>query len=237
MPKILIVAPSWIGDTLLAQPLLARLKKKLPGQRVAIISMIHDIQPVIRPYDGRRGCLFVGGFEHTPNVDAMLWFASQIMPRVIEKLPGVQLHIVGSKMPDSIRSLASKHIVTHGYVENLEAFLESCLLSVAPLRFGAGVKGKITQSMSWGLPVVSTAIGAEGMHLTHEKNVLVADRAAGFAKHIVQLHLDRDLWERLSQNGLKTVQRHFSLDAARLNLLQLLSDLGVSSQSKIPSGR
>ena len=107
------------------------LKKKLPGQRVAIISMIHDIQPVIRSYDGRRGCLFVGGFEHTPNVDAMLWFASQIMPRVIEKLPGVQLHIVGSKMPDSIRSLASKHIVTHGYVENLEGFLESCLLSVA----------------------------------------------------------------------------------------------------------
>jgi GT2 family glycosyltransferase/glycosyltransferase involved in cell wall biosynthesis len=203
------------------------LKKKLPGGRVALISMIHDIQPVIASYDSRHDCLFVGGFEHTPNVDAMLWFASEIMPRVVEKLPDVRLHIIGSKMPDNIRSLASKNIVTHGYVERIESFLESCLVSVAPLRFGAGVKGKITQSLSWGLPVVSTSIGAEGMHLTHDQNVLVADQAEAFAKHIIQLHRDRERWARLSKNGLQTIQKYFSFEAAKVNLQQLLSDLGL----------
>jgi GT2 family glycosyltransferase len=203
------------------------LRKKLPGRRIALISMIHDIQSVIKPYSSRRDCLFVGGFEHTPNVDAMLWFASKIMPRVIAKMPGIKLHIVGSKMPEAVRSLASEHIITHGYVERIEPFLESCLLSVAPLRFGAGVKGKITQSLSFGLPVVSTTIGAEGMHLKHDKNVLVADQPGAFANYIVQLHRDVELWERLSQAGVKTIAEHFSVAAARRNLQELLVDLGV----------
>ncbi|MEY2562646.1 MAG: hypothetical protein QOH88_839 [Verrucomicrobiota bacterium] len=212
------------------------LKKKLPRGRVALISMIHDIQPVIAPYDSRRDCLFVGGFEHTPNVDAMLWFASEIMPRVVEKLPDVRLHIIGSKMPDNIRFLASANIVTHGYVERIETFLESCLVSVAPLRFGAGVKGKITQSLSWGLPVVATSVGAEGMHLTHGENVLVADQAEAFAKQIIQLHRDPERWARLSENGLKTIQKYFSFEAAKANLQQLLVDLGLPvSASKQPA--
>jgi GT2 family glycosyltransferase/glycosyltransferase involved in cell wall biosynthesis len=212
------------------------LKEKLPGHRIALISMIHDVQSEIPPYSSRRDCLFVGGFEHTPNVDAMLWFSSEIMPRVLEQLPEAKLHIIGSKIPESIRLLASEHIITHGYVERIEPFLESCVLSVAPLRYGAGVKGKITQSMSWGLPVVSTSIGVEGMHLEHEKNVLVADKAAVFARHIVQLHRDPELWQRLSQNGLKTIEEHFSMAAARRNLEELLLQLGVL-RSALPPGR
>jgi O-antigen biosynthesis protein len=203
------------------------LKEKLPGRRIALISMIHDVQSEIPPYSSRRDCLFVGGFEHTPNVDAMIWFCSEIMPRVLEELPETKLHIIGSKIPESIRLLASEHIITHGYVERLEPFLESCVLSVAPLRYGAGVKGKITQSMSWGLPVVSTSIGAEGMHLEHEKNVLVADKAAVFARHIVHLHRDPELWQRLSQNGLRTIEEHFSMAAAKRNTQELLLQLQV----------
>lgn len=203
------------------------LEKKLPGHRVALISMIHDVQSETLPYDSRRDCLFVGGFEHTPNVDAMLWFSSEIMPLVLDQLPQAKLHIIGSKIPESIRQLASEHIITHGYVEDIEPFLRSCLLSVAPLRYGAGVKGKITQSMSWGLPVVSTSVGAEGMHLEHEKNVLVADKAAIFARHIVRLHRDPELWQRLSQNGLRTIEEHFSMAAAKRNTQELLVQLQV----------
>jgi len=203
------------------------LKEKLPGHRVALISMIHEVQLEIPPHSARRDCLFVGGFEHTPNLDAMLWFASEIMPRVLEQLPEAKLHIIGSKMPESIRVLASEHIITHGYVEHIEPFLESCLLSIAPLRYGAGVKGKITQSMSWGLPVVSTSIGAEGMHLEHEKNVLVADKAADFAEHILQLYRDPELWQRLSRNGLETIEEHFSMAAAKRNTQELLVQLHV----------
>jgi GT2 family glycosyltransferase/glycosyltransferase involved in cell wall biosynthesis len=210
------------------------LQEKLPGHRIALISMIHDVQSEIPPYSSRRDCLFVGGFEHTPNVDAMLWFSSEIMPLVLAQLPEAKLHIIGSKMPESIRLLSSEHIIIHGYVEHIEPFLKSCLLSVAPLRYGAGVKGKITQSLSWGLPAVSTSIGAEGMHLEHEKNVLVADKAADFARHIIQFHRDPELWQRLSQNGLRTIEQHFSMATARANLEELLVQLGVLRSASQP---
>jgi len=203
------------------------LKEKLPGHRIALISMIHDVQSEIPSYSSRRDCLFVGGFEHTPNVDAMLWFSSEIMPRVLEELPEAKLHIIGSKMPESIKVLASEHIIIHGYVERIEPFLESCLLSIAPLRYGAGVKGKITQSMSCGLPVVSTSIGAEGMHLTHEKNILLADQPVEFAQQVIRLHRDRELWTALSRNGLKNIEEYFSRAAAKRNLEGLLIELGL----------
>ncbi|MEO8219063.1 MAG: glycosyltransferase, partial [Acidobacteriota bacterium] len=145
------------------------LAAQIPRQRIAVVSNIHEPFASIAPCETRHGLLFIGGFEHTPNVDAMLWFCQEIMPRILAQLPETMLHIVGSKMPESISGLASKSVVTHGFVKNVESFFESCLLSVAPLRFGAGVKGKINQSMSHGLPVVSTSIGIEGMHLTHEE--------------------------------------------------------------------
>ena len=203
------------------------LKEKLPGKRIAVISMIHEVQRVIPPFSDRRDFLFVGGFEHTPNVDAMLWFCSKIMPHVLEQLPEAKLHIIGSKITESIRLLADEHIIIHGYVERIEPFLESSLLSVAPLRYGAGVKGKITQSMSFGVPVVSTTIGAEGMHLTHGENILVADTPCQFAQFIIQLHREPALWKRLSSNGLKNIQEHFSFETASRDLKALLSELKV----------
>ena len=89
------------------------------------------------------------------------------------------------------------------------------------------MKGKTNQSMSFGVPVVSTTIGAEGMHLTHEKNILLADQPLEFAQQVIRLHRDRELWTVLSQNGLKNVEEHFSRAAAKRNLEELLVQLGV----------
>jgi len=203
------------------------LEKKLPQQRIAVISNIHEIRATIPPFAARRDFLFIGGFEHTPNEDAMLWFCAEIMPEIHRQLPEAKFHIIGSKMPESVRALASDHVVTHGYVEKVEPFFESCLLSVAPLRFGAGVKGKTNQSMSFGVPVVSTSIGAEGMHLTHETNILLADQPLEFAQQVIRLHRDRELWAALSRNGLKNVEEHFSRAAAKRNLEELLVQMGV----------
>ena len=218
------------------------LEKKLPRQRIAVISNIHETRATIPPFESRRDFLFIGGFEHTPNVDAMLWFCAEIMPKILKELPEATFHIIGSKMPKSVHALASDHVVTHGYVENVDPFFESCLLSVAPLRFGAGVKGKTNQSMSFGVPVVSTSIGAEGMHLTHEKDILLADGPKEFAKQVIRLHRDRELWTALSRNGLKNVEEHFSSAAAKRNLEELLIQLEVlggaprpKRQGKLPA--
>ncbi len=210
------------------------LKKSLPHHRIAVVSNIHEARAVIPPFESRRDFLFIGGFEHTPNVDAMLWFCAEIMPEIVKELPATTFHIIGSKMPESVRALAGDHVVTHGYVENVDLFFESCLLSVAPLRFGAGVKGKVNQSMSFGVPVVSTSIGAEGMHLTHEENILLADRPQEFAQQVIRLHRDRELWLALSRNGLKNIDEHFSRTAAKRNLEELLSQLGVLASASAP---
>jgi glycosyltransferase involved in cell wall biosynthesis len=213
------------------------LAEKLPGQRIEIVSNIHETRAEIPPFETRRDFLFIGGFEHTPNVDAMLWFVREIMPLIRKRLPEVNLHIVGSKMPEAVRKLACDDVVTHGYVENVDSFFQSCLLSVAPLRWGAGVKGKINHSMSFGVPVVSTTIGVEGMHLTHGENVLVADTARDFADQVVRLHRDARLWERLSKNGLENVEQYFSLAAAKRNLEGLLTELGTLRGASEPAQR
>lgn len=203
------------------------LAMELPESRIAIVSNIHEVCPSTTPFTHRRDLAFVGGFEHPPNVDAMEWFCAEIMPRIVARLPEARLHIIGSKMPDSVRALSSAHIITHGYVEDIRPFFDSCLLSVAPLRYGAGVKGKINQSMSFGVPVVSTTVGAEGMHLEHERDILLADEPEEFADQVVRLHRDPVLWDRLSKGGIENVGQHFSFAAARANLENLLRHLKV----------
>ena len=118
----------------------------------------------------------------------------------------------------------------------MDSLFESCLLSVAPLRFGAGVKGKVNQSMSFGVPVVSTSIGAEGMHLTHEKNILIADSPREFASQVIRLYRDRELWMTLSTNGLKNIDEHFSRAAARRSLEDLLIQLEVLAAVRSEEG-
>jgi glycosyltransferase involved in cell wall biosynthesis len=112
-------------------------------------------------------------------------------------------------------------------VENVEPLFASCVLSVAPLRWGARVKGKINQSMSLGVPVVATSIGAEGMHLVHEHDILIADEPDDFARAVVRLCRDEGLWGKLSRNGYANIENHFSFAAAKRGLTSLLNDLDV----------
>jgi GT2 family glycosyltransferase len=205
------------------------LERELPESHIAVVSNIHEPHELVMPSAGREDLVFIGGFEHPPNVDAVQWFCREIMPLVLTELPETRFHIIGSKVTEAVRALANERVIVHGYVEDVRPFFDSCLLSVAPLRYGAGVKGKINQSMSYGLPVVATSIAAEGMHLDHGENVLVADEPYEFAQHIIRLHRDADLWAKLAQNGLENIRQHFSFDAAKRNLDALLKELGVST--------
>jgi len=110
----------------------------------------------------------------------------------------------------------------HGYVEDIAPYMDGCRVSVAPLRYGAGVKGKVNMAMSYGLPVVATSVAVEGMHVEAGADVLVADEADAFADDVIRLYGDEELWNRLSANGLANVARHFSFDAARNAMRDLL---------------
>jgi GT2 family glycosyltransferase len=207
------------------QELLARL---LPGQRVHVISNAHAPHPAPQGPAGRRGALFVGGFNHPPNLDAVRWLAGEIWPLVVASRPDARLFIVGSNPPEWLAQLRTPGVEVLGHVPDLAPWYESVALSVAPLRFGAGVKGKIGESLSRGVPVVSTSIGAEGMHTLESPAMLVADTAPAFADAVLRLMDDPQVWRSLSAAGRLTVERDFSPAAQRRSLEALLRALGLS---------
>ena len=185
-----------------------------PSVSVEVLSNVHEIHGCRNGYADRRDLVFVGGFQHPPNSDAVIWFVGEILPRVLAAIPDLHLHVIGSKVSAEIQALASEHVRVHGYVEDIAPYMDSARISVAPLRYGAGVKGKVNMAMSYGLPVVATAMAVEGMHVRSGIDVSVAEDAAGFADAIIRLYGDEALWNRLSQNGLANVREHFSFDAA-----------------------
>ena len=192
------------------------LAQDAPQATVRVLSNLHELGADGPPCAQRKDLLFVGGFRHPPNVDAVLWFAHDVFPRIRAALPGVQFHCIGGDVPAEVQALADIHGVhIHGHVPDLHPWLDGCRISVAPLRYGAGVKGKVNQAMAHGLPVVATTPAVEGMHLVDGDDVLVADAADAFAAAVLRLHGDEVLWNRIASNGRDNVARHFSLDAAR----------------------
>lgn len=206
-----------------------------PEAEVHVVSNIHSLQDPGKPFAERSDLMFVGGFQHPPNLDAAKWLIDDILPRVREALPEVELHLIGSKMPDSLARIRAPGLRIHGFVADLDPYHAGCRISVAPLRYGAGVKGKVNQAMSHGLPVVATSCAAEGMFTEHGHDILMADDAEGFAREVVRLYRDEVLWARLAANGRDNVRRHFSVDAARHALQALLhTDDGSGRSNATP---
>jgi glycosyltransferase involved in cell wall biosynthesis len=173
----------------------------------------------------RRDVLFIGGYEHLPNVDAVQWFVREVWPLIRARGGPHRFIVAGSKVPAAIAALAADDIEVRGYVADLAALFGACRLSVAPLRYGGGIKGKIVSSLSYGVPVVASSIAAEGMELQPEENILVADTPRDFADQVIRLCADDALWRRLSRNGHQAFLDKFSLAAGAPRLLALLDGL------------
>ena len=200
------------------------LREARPDKSIEIVSTIAEIPGSKTPFALRRDCLFIGGFQHTPNVDAVLFFVQKIYPLVSEHLPDAKFYIIGDKAPPEIVALATERIVIAGWQRDIRPFFDSAKLSVAPLRFGAGIKGKINQSMGFGVPVVATTLAVEGMPLINRKDILVADEAEDFAHALIELYESEALWNRLSENGIRKTRALYSTEAAREKLKLLFGD-------------
>jgi glycosyltransferase involved in cell wall biosynthesis len=143
---------------------------------------------------------------------------------VSEHLGDAKFYIIGEKAPPEIVALATDRIIVTGLQTDVRPFFNSVKLSVAPLRFGAGVKGKINQSMAFGVPVVATSLGVEGTPLSDREEILVADEPEDFARALIELYESEELWKRLSENGVRKTRALYSTDAARKKLEFLFSD-------------
>ncbi|GLQ92628.1 glycosyltransferase [Dyella acidisoli] len=198
------------------------LRKELPNSHIELVSNIHEIHGRGAPFSQRRDLLFVGGFGHPPNEDAVRWFSAEILPLLRARDPSMLLHIAGDITPEARQALDQQGIELHGRVDDLSELMNRCKVSVAPLRFGAGVKGKVNMAMSYGLPVVVTPIAAEGMHLSDGRDAKIATTAIEFAEAVWHVYHDEALWTRLSDVGISNVQQHFSPEIALQTLRRVL---------------
>lgn len=191
-----------------------------PDINVEVISLIHDVEKTEIGRLERDGIVFIGNFLHPPNADAVRFFIGDILPLVRKQLGNVKFSIIGANPPKELKKYAKtiNNLEVTGFVDDITPYLNNAVLSVAPLRFGAGVKGKISSSMSIGLPVVTTSVGAEGMNISHHENAMIGDDAASFANSIIELYQDHGLWEKISQNGYSNIDSLFSFDKVRVAL-------------------
>ena len=199
------------------------LHRQRPEKSIEVVSNIVPIPGSATPFELRRDILFIGSFQHTPNIDAAIFFVREIFPRLQAPLPDARFYIIGDKAPPEVIALATdEKVIVTGFQPNVSSYFDSIKLSVAPLRYGAGVKGKINQSMGFGVPVVATSLAAEGMRLTSERDIMIADEPAAFAEAVIRLYSSKTLWNQLSQNSIDKTRAFYSVDAARAQLKKLI---------------
>jgi GT2 family glycosyltransferase len=212
-------------------------EKELLAKEVARAN-VHVVQLVI-PEEGqgpgfeeRRDILFIGGYQHTPNAEAVLYFCREILPQLRQRIPELRFLVLGSRPTPEIQALASEHVQVLGFQKDITPYFNACRLMVAPLRFGAGIKGKLGTSFSYGLPVVASSIAAEGMYLQHGREVLIADTPQEFADAVVRLYNDPQLWTQMSTAGRQLLRERFSPDVIRQGLAQVIASTERPDQRK-----
>ncbi len=186
------------------------MQREVPNRRIEVVPTIHELRDSGKPFEDRADLLFIGNLAHNPNEDAVRFFMREVYPQLRRLLPNVRLDVIGDNPSPAIAAYDSEEVRIRGYVPDVEPYLRDARVFIAPLRFGAGIKGKVGEAMAHSIPVVTTSIGAEGFGLTHEFDVMIADDPASFASAINQLYTQRELWERVARNSRLRIEEHFT---------------------------
>ena len=205
----------------------ALLADHLPVDRTHVFAWAIPIRGTSVGFEARAGLAFVGGYQHVPNVDAVRFFVGEVMPLLRRRLPGVRFHVVGSEVPAELHALAGADVEITGFVDDLGGFLDGIRVAVAPLRYGAGIKGKLASTLSLGIPSVATAVAAEGMGLRDGEEILLADPPEAIAEAIARLYEDRALWEHVSTTGIGFARRTFGPERGAETVRSILGAVGI----------
>ena len=199
--------------------------------KIFTVSNIHKpVDNVPLSFSEREGLLFIGGYNHLPNIDAVKFLHNQIMPLVWAKNDKIKIFILGPDFPADLKEkYHSERFQILGYQETVDFWFENSRIFVAPLRYGAGVKGKIGQALEFKLPVITTGIGAEGMSLEDAKTALISDEnPQNFADKILELYDNENLWQTLHENSLLPLSK-FSIETQEQNIKKMLQYLGFEN--------
>ncbi len=202
-----------------------------------------DIIPNIHKIPSKAGCtpdvknrnslIFIGGFHHKPNIDAVIYFCRQILPLVKNSSPNVKLTIIGDNAPEEIKALSDKNVKILGHVPSVAPYLQKSRISIAPLRYGAGIKGKVSEAMAHGVPVVTTSIGVQGLDVRNREHIIIADTPEDFARSIIQLIYDDRLHNELSVNSLNYINMNLTPDKIRPQIIKIFEDIRHISPKKM----
>ena len=204
------------------------LSEAAPDATVLELPLARPTRPSSVPFAARSGIGFIGGFRHAPNLDALRWFTSEIWPLVRAALPDCRFSVVGPDLPPGMLDDVPGRVEALGHLPDIGPWFESLRVTAAPLRFGAGAKGKVVSSLAAGVPCVGTTLALEGMGITPEMGVAdLADDPAGFARALITIHEDPSRWERMSMADIAHVGEHFSITTWRDRIAELLWLLDV----------
>lgn len=206
------------------------LRCAVPEANVYRVPWAVKAQPVSVPFVRRGGVVFIAGYAHAPNVDAARWLVEAVMPLVWRKQPAIDCLLAGSDMPDSMRHLAGPGVVPLGHVADLADVFGRVRLSVVPLRFGAGVKGKVLDSLAAGIPCVMSPIAAEGLALPPSLRALVGGDAAELAALVCRLHRDEAACAKAGRAGVAFIRRHHNEGAVTTALQAAIEGRGAARQ-------
>jgi glycosyltransferase involved in cell wall biosynthesis len=163
-------------------------------------------------FENRTNFISVGNFKHEPNWNAVLFLKNAIWPKIRKKLPNTELHIYGAYCTEKVLQLNNTKdgFIVKGWVENIEEVYTNAKICLAPIQFGAGLKGKLINAMEFGTPSITTSIGAEAMHGKLTWNGFICDEANEFAIKSVQLYLNKSIWEEFQTNGYQIIDKRYS---------------------------
>lgn len=214
----------------------AILKAANPRLHVDVVPLIYRMQTLAGgpPRPLRRELMFVADFIHDANVDGIRHFCGEVLPLIVSELPDVRLRVAGASPPDEVRALAGPNVEVLGFVQDLVAVYRSTDVSIAPMRFGGGLKGKIVEAMSFGVPVVTNIVSLSGFDATPGKDVMVGDNPPAFAQAVLALLRDDDLYQQCRVNGWHFVNANYSLDGVARLLDELMARIPALPVQQLP---
>jgi glycosyltransferase involved in cell wall biosynthesis len=216
----------------------AMLEKDDPDVRIEVIPLVYTVRPLQGKEVGRRTLLFVADFEHEANVDGILYFCAEVLPLIQKVIPEICLRIVGHSPPSAVRELAGRGVELLGYVPDIGAVYASSDVAIAPMRFGGGLKGKVAEAMSYGLPVVTNHVCLEGFEgLLPGRDVLVGDDPEELAHAVAEVLRDDTLYQAVRENGWNYIRCRFSEEVVAKTLTGVLERSRQYPAKKLPMGK
>ena len=177
-----------------------------------------------RDFSNTKDLMFIGGFDHKPNIDGVLWYVNEIYPILKKRCPEIRTYILGSNTPEEILALNTEYILVMGYVTETQLceYYKNCRLSIVPLRYGAGIKGKVIEAMYNQLPVITTSIGSEGIQFA-ENCLIIKDDPISFAEEIIRVYNDLDLLSEISLKEIEIINERFTISSAKKIIMEDLT--------------